>query len=154
MRTPLGRTGSLPWLYAYDDANTGLFDNGEQVPVGEADGTVAVGTVVCSAGQFSPANQVGGDFKNCGTVSSVNVANVFVRQSGSPDRFTLLNSNVADYVAIPGDSGAPVWRLAYESGSGFEAVAVGHHTGGPTGGEIFNDIDRVEDALNVDIVHF
>ena len=66
----------MPWLYAYDNANTGLSSAmGKQVRVGEADGTVAVGTTVCSAGQFSPGNQIGGDFKNCGTVSSVNVAN-------------------------------------------------------------------------------
>jgi hypothetical protein len=44
--------------------------------------------------------------------------------------------------------------LSYDADSGFEVIAVGHHTGGPTGAEKFNDIDRVEDALNVDIVHF
>ena len=156
MRVPfLSGIASLPWLYAYDDGNSGVFANGEEAPVGGADGTVVVGTAVCSAGQFSPGNQVGGgDFKNCGTVSSVNVARTFVRQTGSPDRFVLQNANIADYVAIGGDSGAPIWRLEYDDSSGWEAIAVGHHSGGPTGSEIFNDVDRVEDALNVDIVHF
>ena len=28
--------GSLPWLYAYDDANAGVFSNGEEAPVGGA----------------------------------------------------------------------------------------------------------------------
>ncbi len=156
MRVPfLSGIGSLPWLYAYDDANSGVFSNGEQAQVGEADGTVVVGTSVCSAGQFSPANQVGGsNWKNCGTVSAVSVANTFRRQTGSPDRFTVLNSNVADYIGIGGDSGAPVWRLSYDATDGFQAVAVGHHSGGNTGSEIFNDVNLVEDALNVDIVHF
>lgn len=156
MRAPfLSGIGSLPWLYAYDNANSGVFTNGEQASVGGADGTVVVGTSVCSSGQFSPGNQVGGsNFKNCGTVSAVNVARTFTRQTGSPDSFVLQNANIADYVAIGGDSGAPVWRLEYDSNSGFEVIAVGHHSGGPTGSEIFNDVDRVEDALNVDIVHF
>jgi hypothetical protein len=156
MRAPFLRgIGSLPWLYAYDDGNSGVFSNGEEAPVGDADGTVVVGTAVCSAGQFSPGNQVGGgNFKNCGTVSQVNVARTFERSPGSPDRFVLQNANIADYVAIGGDSGAPVWRLRYDASAGYEVVAVGHHSGGPTGSEIFNDIDRVEDALNVDVVHF
>ena len=155
MRVPFSGVGSMPWLYAYDDANSGVFSDGEKVPVADADGTVVVGIGVCSAGQFSPANQVGGsNWKNCGTVSDVNVASGFRRSNGSIDTFTVLNANIATYVAIPGDSGAPIWRLTYDSTDGFEAVAVGHHTGGPTGAEVFNNIDRVEDALNVDIVHF
>jgi hypothetical protein len=154
MRAPFLRgISSLPWLYAYDDANSGLFTNGEEAPVGGADGAVVVGTSVCSAGQYSPGQTVGGNFKNCGTVSQVNIAQVFGRCTGCADTFTLQNANVADYIAVPGDSGAPVWRIAYD-GSAWEAIAVGHHTGGPTGHEKFNDIDRVEDALNVDIVHF
>ena len=154
MRVPFqSGVGSLPWLYAYDDANLGVFANGEEAPVGGADGTVVVGTSVCGAGQYSPGQTVGGNFKNCGTVSSVNVARTFWRTSAHIDTFVLQNANVADYVGIPGDSGAPVWRLAYDN-SAWEAIAVGHHSGGPTGAEIFNDIDRVEDALNVDIVHF
>ena len=154
MRAPL-LVGSLPWLYAYDNANAGVFSNGEEAQVGDADGTVVVGTSVCSGGQFSPANSVGGNFKNCGTVSSVNVSRVFARSNGSPDRFTVQNGNVGDYVAISGDSGAPIWRLMYDSSSStWQAVAVGHHTGGPTGSEFFNNIDLVEDALNVDIRHF
>lgn len=146
--------GSLPWLYAYDNANAGVFSDGEEAPVGGASGSVVVGTSVCSSGQFSPGQSVGGNFKNCGTVSQVNVAQVFARCSGCSDRFTLQNANIADYVAIPGDSGSPVWRLASDGSGGFEAIAVGHHTGGPTGAEVFNDVDRVENALNVDIVHF
>ena len=154
MRVPLlDGIMSMPWLYAYDDANVGLFSNGEEAPVGDADGSVVVGTSVCSAGQFSPGQTIGGNFKNCGTVSQVNIAQVFSRCTGCQDTFTLQNANEADYIAIPGDSGSPVWRLA-SNGSTWEAVAVGHHTGGPTGAEKFNDIDRVEDALNVDIVHF
>lgn len=152
MRMPLV-VGSLPWLYAYDDANTGVFDDGEAVSVGDVDGSVVVGTSVCLAGRNSPGNQVGGgDWKNCGTVSAVNVARTFVRSSGSVDRFTLQNANVADYVSIPGDSGGPVWRLFY-TGSDWEPIAVGINTGG-SGGEKFSDIDRVEDALNVDIRQF
>ena len=156
MRVPfLDNIGSLPWLYAYNNGNAGVFSDGEKAPVGDADGTVVVGTSVCSGGQFSPADQVGGsNWKNCGTVSAVNVANGFFRQPGSPDVFTVLNTNVADYVAIPGDSGAPVWRLSYDSSDGWEVIAVGHHSGGPTGSEIFNDVNLVEDELNVDIVHF
>jgi hypothetical protein len=154
MRVPyLSSISALPWLYAYDNANSGLFTNGEEAPVGGADGAVVVGTSVCSAGQYSPGQTVGGNFKNCGTVSQVNVAQAFSRCAGCMDTFTLQNANVADYIAIPGDSGAPVWRIAYD-GSAWEAIAVGHHTGGPTGFEKFNDIDRVEDALNVDVVHF
>ncbi len=155
LRVPfLDGIGSLPWLYAYDDANAGIFSNGEEAPVGDADGAVVIGTSVCSAGQFSPGQTVGGNFKNCGTVSAVNVAQVFSRCTGCTDTFTLQNANIADYIAIPGDSGAPVWRVGSNGSGNFEAIAVGHHTGGPTGSEKFNDIDRVEDALNVDIVHF
>jgi hypothetical protein len=154
MRVPyLSGISSLPWLYAYDNANSGVFSNGEEAPVGGADGAVIVGTSVCSAGQYSPGQTVGGNFKNCGTVSQVNVAQAFSRCSGCSDIFTLQNANVANYIAIPGDSGAPIWRLGYD-GANWEAIAVGHHTGGPTGSEKFNDIDRVEDALNVDVVHF
>lgn len=43
------------------------------------------------------------------------------------------------------------WRAQYTN-SRFNAIAVGHHSGGPTGAEIFNDIDLVEDALNVDVI--
>lgn len=143
---------SMPWLYAYDNANTSVFADSEEVRVGDVDGTVIIGTSVCSGGQFSPGNQVGGsNWKNCGAVNAVNVANVFSRQSGSPDRFTVLNSNEATYTAIGGDSGAPTWRVGYNASQGWHAIAVGHHTGGPAGSEVFNDIDRVEDALNVDI---
>ncbi|MCU7923223.1 MAG: S1 family peptidase [Candidatus Thiodiazotropha sp. (ex Dulcina madagascariensis)] len=154
MRAPfLSGISSLPWLYAYDDNNSGVFTNGEEAPVGGAVGAVVVGTSVCSAGQFSPGQTVGGNFKNCGTVSQVNVAQLFSRCNGCVDTFTLQNANVADYIAISGDSGAPIWRIEYD-GSTWEAIAVGHHTGGPTGSEKFNDANRVEDALNVDIVHF
>jgi hypothetical protein len=149
----LSGIGSLPWLYAFDDANSGVFTNGEEAPVGDADGAVVIGTSVCSAGQFSPGQQVGGNFKNCGTVNMVNVARTFLRSNGGQDTFTVQNANVGNYVAIPGDSGSPIWRLSFVD-SVWESVAVGHHTGGPTGSEVFNDIDRVEDALNVDVVHF
>lgn len=143
---------AMPWLYAYDKANAGAFTDGEEARVGAVDGTVVIGTVVCSGGQFSPANQIGGsNWKNCGSVSAVNVANRFARQNGSPDSFTVLNSNVASYTAIGGDSGAPTWRIGYTSAKKWHVIAVGHHTGGPTGAEVFNDIDRVEDALNVDV---
>lgn len=143
---------SMPWLYAYDDNNSGLFANGEEARVGAVDGTVVIGGTVCSGGQFSPANQVGGsNWKNCGTVNAVNVANTFRRQSGSADRFTVLNTNEATYTGIGGDSGAPTWRIGYDSSKGWHGIAVGHHSGGDTGSEIFNDIERVEDALNVDV---
>jgi len=152
MRVPL-LVGALPWLYAYDDANTGVFDDGEAAPVGDVDGSVVVGTTVCLAGRNSPGDQVGGsNWKNCGTVSAVNVARTFSRSAGSIDRFTVQNANVADYVSIPGDSGGPVWRLSSTGGT-FEPMAVGINTGG-SGGEKFSDIDRVENALNVDILHF
>jgi hypothetical protein len=151
MRVPL-LVGSLPWLYAYDGANQGVFDNGEEVPVGDVDGSVVVGTSVCSAGRNSPGDQVGGNFKNCGTVSAVNVARGFARSSGSVDSFTIQNANVADYVSIPGDSGAPVWRLSSTGGTS-EPIAIGINSGGATGAEVFSDIDRVENALNVDVIH-
>lgn len=143
---------SMPWLYAYDKANTGVFADGEQARIGAVDGTVVIGTAVCSGGQFSPGNQVGGNnWKNCGSVNAVNVANGFTRQTGSPDSFTVLNTNEATYTAIGGDSGSPTWRIGYDSSKGWHGIAVGHHTGGPAGSEVFNDIDRVEDALNVDV---
>ena len=153
LRVPF-QVGSLPWLYAYDSANSGGFTDGEEAPVSGVDGTVVIGTSICSAGRNSPGNQIGGaNWKNCGTVSQVNTARVFSRSAGSPDRFTILNANAADHISIPGDSGAPIWRIAW-NGSEFEAIAVGINTGGPTGSEVFSDIERVEDALNVDIVHF
>jgi hypothetical protein len=153
MRVPL-LVGALPWLYAYDNANAGVFDNGEAVPVEGVDGSVVVGTSVCSAGRNNPGDQVGGsNWKNCGNVSAVNVARGFVRSPGSVDSFMLQNANIADYVAIPGDSGSPIWRTQYTN-SRFNAIAVGHHSGGPTGAEIFNDIDRVQNALNVDVLSF
>lgn len=143
---------SMPWLYAFDKANTSVFPDSEEVRVGAVDGTVVIGTVVCSGGQFSPGNQVGGSgWKNCGSVNAVNVANTFERQPGSLDRFTALNTNEATYTAIGGDSGAPTWRIGYNASQEWHAIAVGHHSGGPAGSEIFNDIDRVEDALNVDV---
>ncbi|MEJ2608969.1 MAG: hypothetical protein P8179_02535 [Candidatus Thiodiazotropha sp.] len=154
MRAPfLSGIGAMPWLYAYTDTNSGLFDKGEEAQVGGVDGAVVMGMTVCSAGQYSPGQTKGGNFKNCGTVNQVNVAQSFRRCLDCQDTFMLQNANVADYTAISGDSGAPVWRLAYD-GAAWEAIAVGHHTGGPTGFEKFNDIDRVEDALNVDVVHF
>ncbi len=88
------------------------------------------------------------------TVSQVDVARTFSRCNGCSDTFTLQNANIANYTAIPGDSGAPIWRLELNEDDEYEAIAVGHHSGGPTGAEIFNDIDRVEDALNVDIVTY
>jgi hypothetical protein len=153
LRAPFeSNISSMPWLYAYDRANAGVFADGEQARIGAVDGTVVIGTVVCSGGQFSPGNQVGGSgWKNCGSVNAVNVANAFSRQAGSPDVFTVLNTNEATYTAIGGDSGSPTWRIGYESTKGWHAIAVGHHSGGPAGAEIFNDIDRVEDALNVDV---
>ncbi len=153
LRAPLeSNIFSMPYLYAYDNANTGVFADSEQARVGAVDGTVVIGTVVCSGGQFSPGNQVGGsNWKNCGSVNAVNVANVFARQSGSADRFTVLNTNEATYTAIGGDSGSPTWRIGYNSSQGWHGIAVGHHSGGPAGAEIFNDIERVEDALNVDV---
>lgn len=155
LRFPL-LVGSLPWLYAYDNANGGAFDNGEAVEVGGVDGSVVVGTTVCAAGRNHPGDQVGGsNWKNCGTVSEVNVARVF-RRTANPldlDRFTLQNANIADYVATPGDSGTPIWRPTYVN-STWQAIAVGHHSGGPEGAEVFNDINRVQNALNVDIRRF
>ncbi len=153
LRVPF-QVGSLPWLYAYDSGNSGGFDDGEEAPVSGVDGTVVIGTSICSAGRNNPGDQIGGtNWKNCGTVGQVNTARVFNRSAGSPDSFTILNANAADYISTPGDSGAPVWRIAY-NGSEFEVIAVGINTGGPTGSEVFSDIDRVEDALNVDVVHF
>ncbi len=143
---------SMPSLYAYDNGNTSVFADSEQARVGAVDGTVVIGTVVCSGGQFSPGNQVGGsNWKNCGSVNAVNVANAFTRQAGSADVFTVLNTNEATYTAIGGDSGSPTWRIGYNSSQGWHGIAVGHHSGGPAGAEIFNDIERVEDALNVDV---
>ncbi|MGQ7845144.1 hypothetical protein ACUNV4_11755 [Granulosicoccus sp. 3-233] len=153
LRAPLeSNIFSMPSLYAYDNANAGVFTDAEQARVGAVDGTVVIGSVVCSGGQFSPGNQVGGSgWKNCGSVNAVNVANAFTRQSGSADVFTVLNTNEATYTAIGGDSGAPTWRIGYNSTQGWHGIAVGHHSGGPAGAEIFNDIERVEDALNVDV---
>lgn len=143
---------SMPALYAYDNGNSGVFADNENARVGAVDGTVVIGTVVCSGGQFSPGNQVGGSsWKNCGSVNAVNVANAFRRQPGSPDVFTVLNTNEATYTAIGGDSGAPTWRIGYNASQGWHGIAVGHHSGGPAGAEIFNDIERVENALNVDV---
>ncbi len=65
LRVPLD-VNSMPWLYAYDNRNSGGFSNGQAVPVSGADGSVVVGTSVCSAGQFSPGQTIGGsNFKNC-----------------------------------------------------------------------------------------
>jgi hypothetical protein len=146
---------SMPWLYAFDGGNSGVFSDSEAARVGAVDGTVVIGSIVCSGGQFSPGNQIGGNnWKNCGSVNAVNVANAFRRQTGSADIFTVLNSNEATYTAIGGDSGSPTWRIAHNATQGWHAIAVGHHTGGPAGSEVFNDIDRVENALNVDIRFF
>jgi len=156
LRVPFDNSiASMPWLYAYDNGNSGAFADGEAARVGAVDGTVVIGTVVCSGGQFSPGNQVGGSgWKNCGSVNAVNVANTFARQPGSADTFTVLNTNEATYTAVGGDSGAPTWRIGYNATQGWHGIAVGHHSGGPAGAEIFNDIDRVEDALNVDVRFF
>jgi len=156
MRVPYqSGISSFPWLYAYDNANNGVFANGEQARVGKVDGTVVIGTSVCSGGQNSPGDQVGGsNWKNCGSVNNVNVANTFTRRLGSPDFYTVLNTNEGTYTAVRGDSGAPIWRLGYNSSQGWHSVAVGHHSGGPAGSEIFNDIDRVENTLNVDVVAY
>jgi hypothetical protein len=153
-RFPL-TVSSLPWLYAYDNANG---TNGDAKEVESVDGTVVFGEPVCSAGQYSPGDRVGGGanvgyyqgFKNCGRVTAVNITWVFPRFTGSNDTFTIQNANQANYTSIPGDSGAPVWHY----GNGPVVEAVGINSGGPTGGEVFNDIDRVENALNVDILRY
>ncbi len=147
MRWPLS-VSSLPWLYGWDQAVGGTITS-EQLEVEGASGSVVTGESVCSAGQFSPGNSSTGNFKNCGTVSAVNVSRSFLRSRGSSDVFTITNVNVGTYTSIPGDSGAPVWHY----GPGATIEAVGINTGGGSA-EHFSDIDRVENALNVDIRTF